>query len=97
MDFPGHSVLYVWSGHEPHHPFRRQPEVCHGGNAGLYDDFAHPRGDFRCVAAIILPRFFGLDGLLYSFPLADILTFVFALVVMIRTDRELSSPNLALK
>ena len=46
---------------------------------------------------MILPRFFGLDGLLYSFPLADILTFVFALVVIIRTDRELSSPNLALK
>ena len=46
---------------------------------------------------MILPRFFGLDGLLYSFPLADFLTFVFALVVIIRTDRELSSPNLALK
>ena len=52
---------------------------------------------FGVSLPIILPRFFGLDGLLYSFPLADILTFVFALVVMIRTDRELSSPNLALK
>lgn len=52
---------------------------------------------FGVSLPIILPRFFGLDGLLYSFPLADILTFVFALVVMIRTDRELSGPNLALK
>lgn len=52
---------------------------------------------FGVSLPIILPRFFGLDGLLYSFPLADILTFVFALVVIIRTDRELSSPNLALK
>ncbi len=52
---------------------------------------------FGVSLPIILPRFFGLDGLLYSFPLADILTFVFALVVMIRTDRELSGPNPALK
>lgn len=52
---------------------------------------------FGVSLPIILPRFFGLDGLLYSFPLADILTFVFALVVMIRTNRELSSPNPALK
>lgn len=52
---------------------------------------------FGVSLPIILPRFFRLDGLLYSFPLADILTFVFALVVMIRTDRELSGPNLALK
>ena len=52
---------------------------------------------FGVSLPIILPRFFGLDGLLYSFPLADILTFVFALVVMIRMDRELSGPNLALK
>lgn len=52
---------------------------------------------FGVSLPIILPRFFGLDGLLYSFPLADILTFVFALMVIIRTDQELSSPNLALK
>lgn len=52
---------------------------------------------FGVSLPMILPRFFGLDGLLYSFPLADFLTFVFALAVIIRTDRELSSPNLALK
>ena len=47
--------------------------------------------------ALLLPRFFGLDGLLYSFPLADILTFLFALAVIIRTYRELSQPEPALK
>ena len=52
---------------------------------------------FGVSLPIILSRFFGLDGLLYSFPLADILTFVFALVVIIRTYRELSSPNPALE
>ena len=48
---------------------------------------------FGVSLPIVLPRFFGLDGLLYSFPLADILTLVFALVVIIRTYRELSGPN----
>ena len=52
---------------------------------------------FGVSLPMILPRFFGLDGLLYSFPLADILTFVFALVVIIRTYRELSIPNPTLK
>ena len=52
---------------------------------------------FGVSLPMILPIFFGLDGLLYSFPLADILTFVFALVVIIRTYRELSSPNPALE
>ena len=52
---------------------------------------------FGVSLPIILPRFFGLDGLLYSFPLADILTFLFALAVIIRTYRELSQPEPALK
>lgn len=52
---------------------------------------------FGVSLPMILPRFFGLDGLLYSFPLADILTFLFALVVIIRTYRELSQPEPALK
>lgn len=45
---------------------------------------------FGVSLPIILPIFFGLDGLLYSFPLADILTFFFALYFIIRTYRELS-------
>lgn len=39
---------------------------------------------------VLLPIFFGLDGLLYSFPAADILTFIIALVVIIRTYKDLS-------
>jgi hypothetical protein len=41
--------------------------------------------------ALLLPRFFGLDGVLYSMPLSDILTFAIALVLIVRTCRELSS------
>lgn len=40
--------------------------------------------------ALLLPVFFGLDGLLYSFPAADILTFIIAIVVIIRTYKDLS-------
>ncbi len=39
---------------------------------------------------ILLPLRFGLDGVLYSFPAADILTFVVALIVIVRTYRELN-------
>lgn len=38
---------------------------------------------------ILLPVFFGLDGVLYSFPLADILTFLIADVVIFQTRKEL--------
>ena len=44
--------------------------------------------------ALLLPRFFGLDGVLYSFPAADLLTFVVAVVVIINTYKELSSDTL---
>jgi putative MATE family efflux protein len=40
---------------------------------------------------IILPIFFGLDGVLYSFPVADILTFLVAVVVIRRTYCELNA------
>lgn len=39
--------------------------------------------------ALLLPRFFGLDGVLYSFPTADVITFMVALVVIISTYKEL--------
>lgn len=45
---------------------------------------------FGVSLPIILPIFFGLDGLLYSFPVSDILTFFFALFIIIRTYRQLS-------
>lgn len=40
--------------------------------------------------ALILPVFFGLDGVLYSMPVSDILTAVISLVIICRTYRELS-------
>lgn len=40
---------------------------------------------------ILLPIAFGLDGILYSFPVADILTFAIALVVILRTYKELKA------
>ena len=41
--------------------------------------------------ALILPIFFGLDGVLYSMPVSDILTFVAALFLILRTYRELNA------
>lgn len=43
------------------------------------------------VGFALLPRFFGLDDVLYSFPAADILTFVVAAFVIVGTYRELST------
>ena len=40
--------------------------------------------------ALLLPKFFGLDGVLYSFPAADVLTFAVALFVIIKTYQDLS-------
>lgn len=45
---------------------------------------------FGVGLALLLPRFFGLDGLLYSFPIADALTFIIAAVIIHRTYRELT-------
>ena len=39
--------------------------------------------------ALVLPRFFGLDGVLYSMPVSDVLTFVIAVFLICRTYREL--------
>ena len=48
---------------------------------------------FGVFLPILLPRFFGLDGVLYSFPMADILTFLLTLVVILKVYRELSTEN----
>ena len=40
--------------------------------------------------ALLLPRFFALDGVLYSMPLSDILTFVIGAFLIAQTYRELS-------
>lgn len=39
--------------------------------------------------ALILPIFFGLDGVLYSMPLADICTFIISIIIIIYTYKEL--------
>ena len=39
--------------------------------------------------ALLLPRMFGLDGVLYSMPVSDLLTFVIAAVIIRGTYREL--------
>lgn len=39
--------------------------------------------------ALLLPRFFGLDGVLYSMPVSDVLTFLIAAVMIVKTYREL--------
>jgi Na+-driven multidrug efflux pump len=43
--------------------------------------------------ALILPLFFGLDGVLYSMPVSDVLTFIIAAVVIRMTYKELGSDN----
>ena len=39
--------------------------------------------------ALLLPMFFGLDGVIYSMPVSDILTFVIAAFLIRRTYQEL--------
>lgn len=44
---------------------------------------------FGVALPILLPIIWGLNGILISFPMADILTFIIAMIVIIRTYREL--------
>ena len=44
---------------------------------------------FGVGVALLLPVFLGLDGVLYSMPVSDILTFVISLVIIVKTYREL--------
>ena len=43
--------------------------------------------------ALILPVFFGLDGVLYSMPVSDILTAVISAVLIVQTYRQLGRKN----
>lgn len=45
---------------------------------------------FGVGLALLLPRFFGLDGVLYSMPLSDILTAVISAILIAKTYRWLS-------
>ena len=40
--------------------------------------------------ALLLPVFFGLDGVLYSMPVSDILTFIISAIIIAKTYRELN-------
>ena len=44
---------------------------------------------FGVFLPILLPLMFALNGVLYSFPVADVLTFMMSLIVLVRTYREL--------
>ena len=43
--------------------------------------------------ALLLPHFFGLDGVLYSMPLSDILTFLIAAYLIVKTYRGLEKSH----
>jgi Na+-driven multidrug efflux pump len=45
--------------------------------------------------ALLLPRFFGLDGVLYSMPVSDVLTALISAVLIVYTCRELSQQKAA--
>ena len=57
----------------------------------------YKRQVFGVGFALLLPRFFGLDGVLYSMPVSDVLTFVIAAVMIVKTYRELSEEGVTLK
>ena len=39
--------------------------------------------------ALLLPLFFGLDGVLYSMPVSDALTLIISIVILAQTYRQL--------
>ncbi len=41
--------------------------------------------------ALLLPVFFGLDGVLYSMPVSDILTFIISAIIIVKTYEELNT------
>ncbi|MGN0335602.1 MAG: MATE family efflux transporter [Lachnospiraceae bacterium] len=45
---------------------------------------------FGVGLALLLPLFFGLDGVLYSMPISDLLTFIAAVILIISTYREVN-------
>ena len=47
---------------------------------------------FGVFLPILLPLIFALNGVLYSFPVADVLTFILSMLVILRTYKELNAP-----
>lgn len=61
------------------------------GKAGLSTTVSLAREIiFGVFLPIIMPIFMGLDGLLWSFPVADVLTFVIAAIIIRKVYKELS-------
>ena len=46
---------------------------------------------FGVGLALLLPVFFGLDGVLYSMPVSDILTFIISAIIIVKTYKELNT------
>ena len=45
---------------------------------------------FGVGLALLLPLFFGLDGVLFSMPAADILTAILSAIIILKNDRQLN-------
>ena len=61
------------------------------GNAGASTALSMVRElVFGVGFAVLLPRFFALDGVLYSMPVSDILTFIISAIIIALTYRELN-------
>lgn len=43
--------------------------------------------------ALLLPRFYGLDGVLYSMPVSDILTFIVSVIIIVSTYKQLDNTH----
>ena len=41
--------------------------------------------------ALLLPIFYGLDGVLYSMPVSDVLTFIVSVIVIVSTYKQLDT------
>ena len=46
--------------------------------------------------SLLLPVFFGLDGVLYSMPVSDVLTFVISALIIAKTYKELNTEGVDL-
>lgn len=52
-----------------------------------------PIGIFDVGFALVLPRVYGLDGVLCSMSVLDVLTFTISVIVIVLTYRQLNSMN----
>src|SRR5574344_257778 len=51
---------------------------------------------FGVGLVLILPIFFGLDGILYFMAVADVLTFIVSVVIIVKTNKELDCPGVTM-